>query len=136
MAGSLDTQRDFGERMKRLREQRGISLRDIADHTKLSVRTLEALERNDISLLPGGIYSRGLVRAYAEQIGADPETTVQEFIARFPDASVTSGSPYVEEEINTDPPSQLVRRIVIAVAIVAPIALIVGLSILAKRMGW
>ena len=122
--------------MKRLREQRGISLRDIADHTKLSVRTLEALERNDTSLLPGGIYSRGLVRAYAEQIGADPETTVQEFVARFPDASGTSGGPYVEEEINTDPPSQLVRRIVIAVAIVAPIALIVGLSILASRFGW
>ena len=136
MADLLDGQRDFGERMKRLREQRGISLRDIADQTKLSVRTLEALERNDISLLPGGIYSRGLVRAYAEHIGADPETAVQEFVARFPDASTTAGSPYVDEEINTDPPSQLVRRLVIAAAIVVPIALIVGLSILAKRMGW
>ena len=70
--------------MKRLREQRGITLREIADTTKLSVRTLEALERNDISRLPGGIFSRGLVRAYAEQIGADPEATVEEFIARFP----------------------------------------------------
>ena len=136
MADLLDAQRDFGERMKRLREERGISLRDIADQTKLSVRTLEALERNDISLLPGGIYSRGLVRVYAEAIGADPETTVQEFVARFPDASVTTGSPYVTEEINTDPPSQLVRRLVIAAAIVVPIALILGLSILAKRMGW
>lgn len=122
--------------MKRLREQRGISLRDIADHTKLSVRTLEALERNDISLLPGGIYSRGLVRAYAEHIGADPEATVQEFVARFPDASVTGGSPYVTEEVNTDPPSQLARRVVIAVAIITLIALIVGLSLLAKRLGW
>jgi cytoskeletal protein RodZ len=122
--------------MKRLREQRGVSLRDIADHTKLSVRTLEALERNDISRLPGGIYSRGLVRAYAEQIGADPETAVQEFAARFPDASVTTGGSYVTEEINTDPPSQLARRLVIAAAIVMPIALIVGLSMLAKRLGW
>ena len=122
--------------MKRLREQRGISLRDIADDTKLSVRTLEALERNDISLLPGGIYSRGLVRAYAEYIGADPEATVQEFVARFPDASASTGSSYVTEEVNTDPPSQLVRRIVIVVAIVAPIALIIGLSVLARRLGW
>ena len=76
-------QGDFGERLKRVREARGISLRDIAEHTKLSVRALEALERNDISRLPGGIFSRGLVRAYAEHIGADPESTVQEFIARF-----------------------------------------------------
>jgi cytoskeletal protein RodZ len=122
--------------MRRLREERGVSLRDIADHTKLSVRTLEALERNDISLLPGGIYSRGLVRAYAEQIGADPETAVREFIDRFPDASVTTGSPYVTEEINTDPPSQLARRMVIAAAIVVPIAVIVALSMLANRLGW
>lgn len=100
------------------------------------MRTLEALERNDISLLPGGIYSRGLVRAYAEHIGADPEATVQEFVARFPDASVTTGSPYVTEEVNTDPPSQLARRMVIAAAIVVPIALFVGLSILSRWMGW
>ncbi len=132
----MDPHRDFGEQLKRLREQRGISLREIADHTKLSVRALEALERNDISRLPGGIYSRGLVRAYAEQIGADPEKTVQDFIARFPDASVTDGSPYVRsEEINTDPPSQLARRVVIALAIIVPIAAIVGLSLLARRFG-
>ncbi len=132
----MDPHRDFGEQLKRLREQRGISLREIADHTKLSVRALEALERNDISRLPGGIYSRGLVRAYAEHIGADPEKTVQDFIARFPDASVTDGSPYVRsEEINTDPPSQLARRVVIALAIIVPIAAIVGLSLLARRFG-
>jgi cytoskeleton protein RodZ len=100
------------------------------------VRTLEALERNDMSLLPGGIYSRGLVRAYAEQIGADPETIVQQFMARFPDAAGTAGGPYVDEEVNTDPPSQLARRIVIAAAVILPIALIVGLSILARRLDW
>lgn len=137
MANSLDGQRDFGENMKRLRERRGISLRDIADNTKLSVRTLEALERNDIARLPGGIFSRGLVRAYAEQIGADPEATVQEFIARFPDASVTDGSPSARPaEVNTDPPSQLGRQVAIALAVVLPIAAIVGLAILARRLGW
>ena len=137
MADLLDPQQDFGERMKRLRERRGVGLRDIADNTKLSVRTLEALERNDISLLPGGIYSRGLVRAYAEQIGADPEATVQEFIARFPDASVTGGSPYARsEEVDTDPPSQLMRRALIVVAILIPIALVYWLSVLARQAGW
>ena len=100
------------------------------------MRTLEALERNDISLLPGGIYSRGLVRAYAEQIGADPETIVQQFMARFPDAAGTGAGPYVDEEVNTDPPSQLARRIVIAAAVILPIALIIGLSILARRLDW
>jgi cytoskeletal protein RodZ len=123
--------------MKRLREQRGITLREIADTTKLSVRTLEALERNDISRLPGGIFSRGLVRAYAEQIGADPEATVEDFIARFPDASVTDGHPHLRsEEVNTDPPSMVARRVVLAVAILVPLALIVVLSMLARMAGW
>ena len=86
---------DFGARMKRLREERGIALRDIAETTKISVSALEALERNDLSRLPGGIFSRAFIRAYAEQIGADPEDTVREFIARFPHDSAADGSPYV-----------------------------------------
>jgi cytoskeletal protein RodZ len=123
--------------LKRLREQRGISLREIADSTKLSVRTLEALERNDLSQLPGGIYSRGLVRAYAEQLGLDPEATVQEFLARFPELSTSDGGPHLRsEEVNTDPPSMVARRVVMALAILVPIALIVGLSILVRMTGW
>ena len=88
MAATVDppTERpaDFGGRMKRLREERGVELREIAETTKISVSVLEALERNDISRLPGGIFSRGFVRAYAAQIGADPDIAVRDFIARFP----------------------------------------------------
>ena len=101
------------------------------------MRALEALERNDISRLPGGIYSRGLVRAYAEQIGLDPEATVQEFITRFPEASVPDGSQHVRaEEVNTDPPSMVARRLMLAAAILVTIALIVGLSMLVRLAGW
>ena len=58
-------------------------------------------------------------------------------MARFPDASVTDGSPYDRpEEVNTDPPSQVGRRVAIALAIVVPIAAILGLTILARRAGW
>lgn len=120
---SADRSSDFGPRMRRLREQRGVALRDIAETTKISVTALEALERNDISRLPGGIFSRGFVRAYAEQIGADPEATVREFIERFPHQSVTDGSPYVaSHEVDTDPPSQLGRRLVLTLAIALPLA--------------
>ena len=118
---------DFGERMKRLREERGVALRDIAETTKISVSALEALERNDISRLPGGIFSRGFVRAYAEQIGADPEKAVRDFMARFPHDSVTDGSPYVTtHEVDTDPPSHAGRLILIGAPILlAVIALVV-----------
>ena len=64
---------DFGGRLREARERRGVTLRQIAAATKISVRVLEALERNDISLLPGGIFSRAFVRSYAIQVGLDPE---------------------------------------------------------------
>ena len=84
--------------MKRARETRGVSLRQIADATKISVSALEALERNDITSLPGGIFSRAFVRSYATEVGLDPEQTVQAFIAQFPHDSVTAGSPHVPYE--------------------------------------
>ncbi len=89
------TKPDFGTRMKDAREKRGVSLREIADSTKISVGFLEALERNDIGRLPGGIFSRSFVRSYALEIGVDPEQAVRDFIVQFPDDSVTAGSPHV-----------------------------------------
>jgi cytoskeleton protein RodZ len=84
----------FGSKLRDARERRGISLRQIANATKISVAALEALERNDLSRLPGGIFSRAFVRSYAVEVGLDPEATIREFIAQFPnDAAVTAGHP-------------------------------------------
>jgi cytoskeletal protein RodZ len=74
---------DFGGKLRQARERRGISLRQIAASTKISAAALEALERNDISKLPGGIFSRAFVRSYASEVGLDPDETVKEFLDRF-----------------------------------------------------
>ena len=74
---------DLGARLKQARQQRGVSLRDIATATKISVVALEALERNDYSRLPGGIFSRAFVRAYALAVGVEPEEAVNEFLVDF-----------------------------------------------------
>src|SRR5881394_1745196 len=95
MAATKAPDGDFGARMRHAREQRGVSLRQIADTTKISVSQLEALERNDISKLPGGIFSRAFVRSYAAEVGVDPEQTVRDFLSQFPHDSVTAGSPHV-----------------------------------------
>jgi cytoskeletal protein RodZ len=84
---------NFGRKLREARERRGISLRQIANATKIGVTALEALERNDISRLPGGIFSRAFVRSYALEVGLDPEVTIQEFIEQFPSDSVTAGHP-------------------------------------------
>jgi cytoskeleton protein RodZ len=74
---------DFGGKLRQARERRGISLRQIAASTKIAAAALEALERNDISKLPGGIFSRAFVRSYAVEVGLDPDDTVREFLDRF-----------------------------------------------------
>src|SRR5687767_8274170 len=81
----------FGSKLRDARERRGLTLRQIANTTKISISALEALERNDISRLPGGIFSRAFVRSYAVEVGLDPEATIQEFVAQFPHDSVTAG---------------------------------------------
>jgi cytoskeleton protein RodZ len=79
---------DIGAYLREARERAGITLRDVATATKISVPALDALERNDIARLPGGIFVRAFVRAYAKQVGLDPEDAVRRFVARFPDTAV------------------------------------------------
>ena len=74
---------DFGGKLRQAREARGLTLRQIATSTKISVAALEALERNDISKLPGGIFSRSFVRAYAAAVGLNPDATVNEFLVEL-----------------------------------------------------
>ena len=75
----------IGERLRLTREQSGLTLRQIADTTKLGVRVLEALEHERLSHLPTGIYRRSVVRAYATEVGLDPEETLGAFLAKYPD---------------------------------------------------
>jgi len=70
----------FGERLRREREMRGISLDEIAAGTKIGTRLLRALEAEQFDLLPGGIFNKGYVRAYARYIGVDEEQAVAEYL--------------------------------------------------------
>jgi cytoskeletal protein RodZ len=123
---------DFGGRMKRLREERGVALRDIADRTKVSVSVLQALERNDMSRLPGGIFSRGIVRAYAEQVGAEPDATVREFVMRFDESSEPAGSHPFAHDIDAKPPSRVGRRMLITLALAIPVAAVIVWAMIAR----
>jgi cytoskeleton protein RodZ len=69
----------FGESLRREREMRGVSLEEISDATKISVRTLQALEADQFDKLPGGIFTRSFVRTYAKYLGLDEESVMAEF---------------------------------------------------------
>jgi transcriptional regulator with XRE-family HTH domain len=75
----------FGAQLRAQRERTGISLDAIARSTKISVSLFDGLERNDVSRWPSGIFRRAFIRSYANAIGLDPESTVKEFLQRFPD---------------------------------------------------
>src|SRR3990172_5131868 len=85
----------FGDNLRRERELRGVSLREIADATKISVRFLQALETDRIDVLPGGLFRRTFVRQYAKHLGLDPERMVAEFLYA-----------HAEEEPPKAPPSR------------------------------
>lgn len=100
-----DATRDFGAYLRDARVRADISLRTIAESTKISIHSLEALERNDVSRLPGGIFLRAFVREYAKEVGLDPEETLQRFVSRFPDAAA------VEELTVREPVQESERRV-------------------------
>jgi cytoskeleton protein RodZ len=96
----------FGARLKRERERRSISLDEVSAATKISLRMLRALEEEKFEQLPGGIFNKGFVRAYARHLGIDEEQAVadyleaagenapkaQEAVVESPDAKVSEGS--------------------------------------------
>jgi cytoskeletal protein RodZ len=69
----------IGEELKREREYREISLREISDATKINIRMLEAIEKDNFGVLPGGIFNRNFIRAYAQFIGLDPEVIIRKY---------------------------------------------------------
>jgi cytoskeleton protein RodZ len=70
---------NFGAGFKRARESSGLPLEKIAAETRISSRFLTAIENEDFHLLPGGVFNRGFIRAYAERIGLDPEQALADY---------------------------------------------------------
>ncbi len=73
-----------GERLREARERQKVSLHAIAEKTNISVRFLDAIEKNQFDKLPGGIFTRGFIRSYAAQVGLDPDGAVDQFLSDEP----------------------------------------------------
>ena len=90
----LGTSTNVGAQLRAAREAKQVSLRAIANTTKISVSALEALEENDVGQLPGGIFTRAFVRSYAAEVGLDPEETTRDFVAQLPEAGIDEEETY------------------------------------------
>ena len=70
----------FGGWLRRQRELRQVSLREIADVTKISIRYLEALEEDRFDVLPAPVFAKGFLREYARYVGLDPDEVVNTYL--------------------------------------------------------
>src|SRR5262245_41953928 len=71
----------FGSILKRTRDERRVSLDDVAREPRLSKRYLTAIEAEEIVRLPGGTYNRSYLRTYATFLGLDPEPLLRLYAA-------------------------------------------------------
>ena len=95
----------FGDRLRKEREQRSISLDDIALSTKIGTRMLRALEEEKFDQLPGGIFNKGFVRAYARHVGLDEEQAIADYMA-----ALNQVNPSAENAVAAQPATVPERR--------------------------
>ena len=69
----------FGEFLRKERELRGVTLEEISKHTKVNTRFLEAIEQDDLSVLPAKAFAKGFLRSYARMVGLDEEQIITNF---------------------------------------------------------
>jgi cytoskeleton protein RodZ len=97
----------FGDELRLAREARGVTLRHISDQTRISIRYLEAIESNDYKRLPGGIFNRSFIKAYAKQIGFDEKAAMEGYLrtAREQGEDEVATTPY-KSHVYTDASSR------------------------------
>ena len=87
----------IGEQLRLAREERGIPLREICEQTRISVHYLEAIEANDYKRLPGGVFNRSFIKAYARCVGYDEREAIEGYTRYLREHGDTS------DEVNTTP---------------------------------
>jgi cytoskeletal protein RodZ len=103
---------NFGERLKREREMREVTMDELSKSTRIGNRFLEALENEDWQKLPGGVFGHGFVRAIARYLGLDEESLLGEYdLARAEKLPPPAEKP---EERIPSPPKWLPAAVVFA----------------------
>lgn len=115
----------IGQDLKRERELRGISLKEIAESTKINIRFLRALEEDQLDVLPGKFFTRGIIRGYAKYLGLEEDSVLN----KYHDALQVLDKNEKEEEKTFSQSSPMNIRNVIQIAAfgAAVIAIVVAL---------
>lgn len=71
----------LGEKLRQAREDRGLTISEVAEQTRISALYLESIENNDYRTLPGGIFNKGFVKSYARHVGLNEQDALQDYAA-------------------------------------------------------
>jgi cytoskeleton protein RodZ len=119
----------FGEKLRREREKRSITLDQISQSTKIGTRMLQAIEEDKFNQLPGGIFNKGFVRAYARHLGLDEDQTVADYLEASGDASPIQPELPAEESVRRIEASADVSQRQLPWGVFAAILLLVALAL-------
>jgi cytoskeleton protein RodZ len=127
----------FGSWLRHQREARSVSMREIADNSKISLRYLEALEQDRFDVLPAPVFARGFLREYARVVGLNPDEVVNLYLVALEERA--EGTRRVERPKPTRPeklggaPSSLGYGLLLGLAVVLFVGIAALLSFLAER---
>jgi len=79
---------EFGDKFRKAREKKDISLDDVSNVTKIGSRMLRAIEEEHFDQLPGGVFNKGFIRAYAKHLGLNDEEAVTDYLACLRQAQI------------------------------------------------
>ncbi len=91
---------EFGDKFRKAREKKELSLDDVSNVTKISSRMLQAIEEEHFDLLPGGVFNKGFIRAYAKHLGLNSEDAVTDYLACLRQAQIDSHAGWDTEPRN------------------------------------
>ena len=122
----------IGDRLRRTREERGLSLDDVASHTRIPIRHLQHIEQEEWDALPGATYCVGFVRAYANMIGLDGAEMSRQLRDRLGDRTSRAPAPQYYEPAD---PSRVPPRSLAVIAGIIAIVLIALYAIWRSSLG-
>jgi len=135
-AGGDSGRGSFGAWLRHQREARSVSLREIADASKISLRYLDALEQDRFDVLPAPVFARGFLREYARVVGLNPDEVVNLFLVALEErksAGTGTETPRVVRARRA--PSSVGYGLLLALAVIAFLAVAAALSFYVERRG-
>ena len=118
----------LGQLLKHARESRNLSLEDVSKSTKMSLKVLNALEADEISKLPSGVYARVFVKTYGGFLGIGPQAMEQFDQAHHPNPDMVSVKPQtpLTVAVSTGRPGKMSKRWLFAIGMGVGLVILLG----------